>query len=53
MGSRPTHEGNVTIKDGDAWKKIGECAVWLNDDGSISGVLTVDDTKYNFRAWKP
>jgi hypothetical protein len=52
-GQRPTHEGNVSIKDGDKWKKIGQCAAWVSGDGSVvSGVLTVDDVKTNFRAWK-
>jgi hypothetical protein len=53
MGSRPTHEGNVTVKDGDKWRKIGECVVWNNNsDGSISGVIIIENVKSNFRAWK-
>lgn len=52
MGKRPSHEGTVTVKDGDKWKKIGDVVVWINDDDSVSGVITVDDVKTNFRAWR-
>jgi len=52
MGQYPTHKGTVTVKEGNKWKKIGECVVWVNEDNSVSGVLTVDDVKTNFRAWK-
>lgn len=56
MGKRPTHQGTVTVKEGEGekakWKKIGDVVVWVNDDESVSGVITVDDVKTNFRAWK-
>lgn len=56
LGDRPTHTGNVTVKKGDKWEKIGECVAWVNgrdtDKESVSGTLTVDSVKYNFRAWK-
>jgi hypothetical protein len=57
VGRRPSHEGTVTVKDGENWKKIGTCSVWLNDDQSVSGVIVIDantsqERKVNFRAWK-
>lgn len=53
MGNRPTHKGNVTIKEGDEWRKLGDCVVWAdNKDGSVSGTFTVAGVSYNFRAWK-
>lgn len=53
VGSRPTHEGSVTVKDGDKWRRIGDVAVWTNNpDGSVSGVIIIENVKSNFRAWK-
>lgn len=52
-GSRPTHKGTVTVKDGDDWKKIGDVVVWAdNADGSVSGQVTIAGVTSNFRAWK-
>jgi hypothetical protein len=62
MGATPTHKGNVTVKQGNGWVKIGECAIWVNGDGSVSGIVSFEGSKVtpdeygkvkvSFRGWK-
>lgn len=59
MGKYPTHKGTVTVKKGDKWETIGEVVCWIQADDetiekvkSVSGVVTVEDVKTNFRAWR-
>lgn len=49
MGKRPSHEGTVTVKDGDTWKKVGECAGWVTDGKNALIVMTVDGVKSALR----
>ena len=45
MGKRFSHEGSVTVKDGESWRKLGEVVVWIQFYPEIVKEMAVKQKK--------